>query len=449
MTAEPTVSNSSDANTPSGPPKSALLIVFVVVFIDLLGFGIVLPLLPRYADDYLTRVPNAVGGAIIGILYTSFSLMQLIFAPIWGRLSDRFGRRPILLIGLAGSVVFYTLFAFATDLSPAQAWLALSLILLSRVGAGISGATIGTAQAVIADCTPPEQRARGMALIGAAFGIGFTFGPLVAYAALTWYPDSRAGVGLVAAGLSLIALVLAVILLPETRQTDAPAGHRGRPGFRKLLSTLQTPTVGLLVAIATLGTFAFANFEATLALLTESFGYADADNFLVFAYVGFVLMMAQGVYRGLIRRSSEVTFVRLGVFLMFAGIVGLAVVAALTDGSLSNDTYLLGGFRVALTVAVCGFAFTTPSVQGLISRRSDPNRQGEVLGVNQAFNALARIGGPMVGLTLFPLENTAHVLPYVVAGSVLLFVLTLVPRVQHDPVAEPLKETNDAPSESG
>src|SRR5262249_49399059 len=152
---------------------------------DLLGFGIVLPLLPLYVFRLLTPLfpeePKKIG-AVLGVLMASFSFMQFLFAPIWGRISDRVGRRPILLVGLCGSVVFYALFAYASHVGFAGSpRLALVLILLSRVGAGIAGATISTAQAVIADSTPPEKRSHGMAMIGAAFGIGFTFGPLLCY----------------------------------------------------------------------------------------------------------------------------------------------------------------------------------------------------------------------------------------------------------------------------
>ena len=146
--------------------------------IDLLGFGVVLPLLPRYGERL------EAGPATVGMLMASFSAMQFLFTPVWGRLSDRVGRRPILILGLAGSVVFYALFGYASRI--ASLW----LMFVSRMGAGISGATIATAQAYIADSTPPERRGKGMALIGAAFGIGFTFGPLLGAAALRLDPGS-------------------------------------------------------------------------------------------------------------------------------------------------------------------------------------------------------------------------------------------------------------------
>ena len=140
--------------------KAARLLMFVIVFIDLLGFGIVLPLLPAYADKYLTPLmgeKNNLSGLVLGLLMSSFSMMQFLFAPAWGRLSDRIGRRPVLLVGLAGSVLAYALFGIASDLSSESAAIALALLFASRAGAGIAGATISTAQAVIADCTPPKN----------------------------------------------------------------------------------------------------------------------------------------------------------------------------------------------------------------------------------------------------------------------------------------------------
>src|SRR5262245_15196989 len=210
-------------------PRAALLTVFLVVFIDLLGFGIVLPLLPRYSEKLLepAGIERQLHGLVTGCLLAVFSLMQFIFAPIWGRISDRVGRRPILLMGLAGSVVFYSLFGYALSLPPqTEAPLALALLFVARTGAGIAGATISTAQAVIADCTSPQKRKHGMALIGAAFGIGFTFGPLLGAGSLRLFPHQHAVIGYTAAGLSLVALGLGLLLLPETRRPGGPVVER-------------------------------------------------------------------------------------------------------------------------------------------------------------------------------------------------------------------------------
>jgi MFS family permease len=406
-------------------PRGAKLTVFLVVFIDLLGFGIVLPLLPRYAKDLLEPLgaERQLQGFIIGALLSVFSLMQFIFAPIWGRISDRVGRRPILLLGLAGSVVFYALFGFASALGD-NAQLALILMFAARTGAGIAGATIATAQAVIADVTPMAKRAQGMALIGVAFGIGFTFGPLIAGFALWVLPDRPEFAGFFAALLSLIALVIGLAKMPETLTPGETSYRRGWIDFGGMRSTLATPSVGLLILVFFLVTFGFAKFEATLALLTKEFGYSDRGNFWVFAYVGFVLMLVQGgVYRRLKDRYHEVTLMRAGVGFMLAGLaIGLGGVAL---GPAGREVALF----VALACGVIGFAFLTPSAQALISKRSDPTRQGEILGVNQSFSALARILGPLTGNVLFA---TSLVLPYATSAVLLVLVLGLLTKVRKD-----------------
>jgi DHA1 family tetracycline resistance protein-like MFS transporter len=406
-------------------PRGAKLTVFLVVFIDLLGFGIVLPLLPRYAKDLLEPLDTErqLQGFIIGALLSVFSLMQFIFAPIWGRISDRVGRRPILLLGLAGSVVFYALFGFASALGD-NAQLALILMFAARTGAGIAGATIATAQAVIADVTPMAKRAQGMALIGVAFGIGFTFGPLIAGFALWVLPDRPEFAGFFAALLSLIALVIGLAKMPETLTPGETSYRRGWIDFGGMRSTLATPSVGLLILVFFLVTFGFAKFEATLALLTKEFGYSDRGNFWVFAYVGFVLMLVQGgVYRRLKDRYHEVTLMRAGVGFMLAGLaIGLGGVAL---GPAGREVALF----VALACGVIGFAFLTPSAQALISKRSDPTRQGEILGVNQSFSALARILGPLTGNVLFA---TSLVLPYATSAVLLVLVLGLLTKVRKD-----------------
>src|SRR4051812_4093095 len=225
----PTEQGANAPRSPDNAPratKGALLIVWLVVFIDLLGFGIVLPVMPRQAEPYLDQLglAPAARGAVIGVLFSVFSLMQFVFSPMWGRISDRIGRRPVLLISLLGSVVFYALYAFAVTRPTDEAALALVLMLLSRIGAGVAGASVGTAAAVIADCTPPDKRAKGMALIGIAFGAGFTLGPLIAYFGLELFEEAEWSVGALASGLSLVALVIAFLVFKETRDPNNKAG---------------------------------------------------------------------------------------------------------------------------------------------------------------------------------------------------------------------------------
>jgi MFS family permease len=458
-------------------PRRALFIVFLVVVIDLLGFGIVLPLLPLYASFLLTPLypgqPKVVGG-ILAVLMASFSFMQFVFAPIWGRISDRVGRRPILLLGLAGSVVFYGLFAYASHLGfTGHEQLAVVLILVSRIGAGIAGATISTAQAVVADCTSLKERSRGMALIGAAFGIGFTFGPLLCFA--SFFVESKAAPGAAAALLSLLALLLAIGLLPETLRSAAPVGRQspaGPPGagdtpqvgdggspvgrrhwlkFGVLIEVLRMPAIGALVVTFFLATVAFGSLESTLALVNQflltgggtvirmhEMTEAQLDEVfrkssLIFAYVGLTLMLVQGfVYRRFVGRVGELRFMRAGTLLMFVGLAAvIATLLAVARGVLGGPSATILVALVILAVLVTGFALMTPSVQALISKRADPARQGEILGANQSASALARILGPVIGSSLFFVEPT-HMLPYALGAALMAVVFGLTLRLRQD-----------------
>jgi MFS family permease len=425
-------SSEPGAGAPRAANHAALGIVWLVVFIDLLGFGIVLPVMPRQAEPYLDhlQLTAAARGAVIGVLFSVFSLMQFVFSPVWGRVSDRIGRRPVLLISLLGSVVFYALYGFAVTLPANQAELALGLMLLSRIGAGVAGASVGTAAAVIADCTPPDRRAKGMALIGIAFGAGFTLGPLIAYFGLELFQREAWGVGALASALSLVAFLIAVAVFKETRNPENKAG-KDFFSVARTVEVLKTPTVGVLVLTYFLAIFAFANFEATLALLTQAaFDMNDRDNFLVFAVVGAVLTFAGGAYRPLAKRGSEVRLLAFGVTCMIVGLGTLAVVAHLAlDPERRASVPLRALFYAATSVAVIGFAFVNPSVSALVSKNADPARQGEVLGVNQAFASLGRILGPFLGSVLFQ-AGASHTLPYLAAVLTLLVVVGLLPRIK-------------------
>jgi len=468
--------------------RTTLLIVFVVVFIDLLGFGIVLPLLPRYGLHFRASY------ATLGLLMASFSAMQFLFAPMWGSLSDRIGRRPVLLIGLIGSTISYFLFGIATALGRDGSLLGLGplpWLFITRIGAGIAGATIATAQAVIADSTGAEGRGKGMALIGAAFGIGFTFGPLIGafsasdapslalnddqYAAIQDWSNPEEAVsaeqlreelgdmedadsaaiaryltepkprgevrsalleppsavpGYVAAGLSFLAFLFALVKLPESRPASGSVRGSGRRGWLQLGSLfrhLKMPQFTAILLSVFITTFAFAQFESTLSLLTREFGYSDTRNFVFFAYIGFVLMIGQGVLvRRLLPRVGEHRMATAGVILMVAGFL----VIAATGMDLLPGAILW----VILPVITIGFSAVTPSLQSLLSQAAGDDEQGAVLGTGQSLSSLARILGPWVGIQLLDVSIAT---PYVLAAGLMILGGVQIARMKR-PQSQPL-----------
>jgi len=420
-----------EANAATGHNRHSLAIVFVTVFIDLLGFAIVLPLLPRYGEYFHAD------GALLGLLMASFSAMQFIFSPIWGRVSDHVGRRPILILGLAGSTASYAVFGFASSLEASSRMLGLApltWLFIARIGAGIAGATISTAQAYIADKTSPQERARGMALIGAAFGIGFTFGPLIGAACVSsdaTAPPSPAA-GYVASGLSGIALLWAIVLLPESLRADSTPSRGGWFLLSNLKAAIERPSIAMILTSMFFTTFAFAQFETTLALLTKALGLPDRSNFYVFAYIGAILTISQGaIVRRLVPRVGEFRMSLAGTCLMAVGLVGVAWAAH--QGSLPI-------LYSVIPICVLGFAAVTPSLQSLLSRRSDASEQGGILGVGQGIAAVARILGPLAGLSLFKYAQT---FPYWGGAVVMAFSVLLVSSLR---TAPPLEEPSLAQS---
>jgi MFS family permease len=412
--------------------RSPLVVVFLVVLIDLLGFGIVLPLLPRYGTHFKA------GALTLGLLMASFSAMQFLFAPLWGRLSDRIGRRPVLLVGLLGSTVFYFLFAQVTQWGNAGPILGLSplfWLFVTRIGAGISGATIATAQAYIADVTSPAERGKGMALIGAAFGVGFTFGPLLgaAFASSSSEAPPSAAPGYVASALSAMALIVGCLRLPESlRRGEEAVPVRRVWSWSLLQQALARPVLGSLLWAIFLTTFAFAQFESTLAMLTHHRGLSDRSNFFVFAYIGLILTLAQGgLVRALITRLGEFWLGLSGVAVM---VLGLALLA------FASPSATLTSLAMVLPVAVVGFAATTPSLQGLLSLSAGVDEQGEILGLGQSMSALARILGPAVA---FPLQSWSIPLPYWTGALLMLAAFGLMCTLPLRPVAVSGPEAGD------
>jgi MFS family permease len=440
------------------PKKGSLFVIFLTVFIDLLGFGMVLPLLPIYAQSFV----HDNYGLVIGGLMASFSAMQFLFAPFWGRLSDRIGRRPVLMVGLAGSVVFYTLFGLAT------VWENIVLLFIARIGAGIAGATIPTAQAYIADTTTLETRTKGMALIGMAFGLGFTLGPLLGLVAIKEKPPQAGlnnsaavapsdasksttaatppvqrpspGPGYVAAGLSGFALLLAVFLLPESLAPGSASAAKKLLDTRALADALSVPSIGALLSAYFICVFAFGNFETTLSMMINGevrgspFHFTYEEVFYTFAYIGLVLTVAQGlIVRRLSGKVHEGILAAVGGVLEIVGF-GLMMMAI--------DSGKVGQLRIALTVIVCGFAMMMPTLMSLVSRRSDPTKQGGILGLGQSIAALARIFGPLMGVPLLKLNIK---LPYEAGAGLMavgLAAIVFAARRGHDyGTARPAAET--------
>jgi DHA1 family tetracycline resistance protein-like MFS transporter len=345
---------------------SILRIVFLTVFIDLLGFGIVIPLLPLYAEKYH---PSPLA---FGLLMSSYSAMQFLFAPVLGRLSDRFGRRPVILFSLAGTVVGYLLFAFAHSLT---------LLFASRLLDGATGGNIGTAQAIIADSTTHEERARGMGLVGMAFALGFIFGPALGGFAVHF---GSAAPGLAAASLSFAAFVWAFFKLPETRPAGGPTERFSVFSIATLARAFRRPEIGALMLLSLVTTTAFATFESTFAQFVSlrlSAGPSTVAWFFVF--VGVCSAIVQGaLVRRLVRRFGEGRLVVLGAILLIAGFAGLRFADSVPR------------FLVLLATIALGIGITTPTLSSLVSRRSHAAEQGEILGAYQSMGSLGRVLGP-------------------------------------------------------
>jgi MFS transporter, DHA1 family, tetracycline resistance protein len=363
-----------DPATRKAPPhhmkKSSLAVLFVTVFVDLIGFGIVLPLLPFYAEHF------GANALLVGLLSTSFSLMQFLFAPVWGRLSDRVGRRPVILAGLLGSSISYLTFGLAQSLP---------ILFLSRILAGIAGANISTAQAYIADSTPPQRRAKGMGLIGAAYGLGFTVGPAIG-GLLSQY--GYATPAFFASALALANFGAAWWLLPESRNRLGQPHHPERGlNWQRFRAGLQHPELGIFLILFFISTFAFANLEATFALMTaRKFGFDARANGYLFAYIGVLITVVQGGLTGrLAKRFGERRLISVVPFCLIFGL-------GLLPYSPSLKPLLL-----VLIVLIVGHGATNPSISSLISQAASTEDQGGILGVAQSLASLARILGPIWG----------------------------------------------------
>ncbi|MDO8519831.1 MAG: MFS transporter [Deltaproteobacteria bacterium] len=351
-----------------------LLTIFLVVFIDLLGFGIIIPILPYYAVSF------DASPTVLGWLMMSYSAMQFLFSPFWGRLSDRIGRRPVLLICIAGIGASMFLLGMAQSL----VWL-----FAARILAGFFGANISAASAYIADITKPEERAKGMGLIGAAFGLGFLFGPAAGGLLSEWGYGTAA---YVAAGLSAINWIFAFFVLREPAVSrEIRAQHRTKLARVFIMQTLKTPKVGTAIFLFFLVTFGMAQIEMSFALFVlERFHLGAMEAGLILALMALVMALFQGTGIGkMARLMGEKKLILHGCFLMAVAVAA----AALVPG--------LGIFVFFVAVHALGYGMTTPSLSSLVSRNSSAEIQGGALGIYQSAGSLGRILGPLLGGVLF------------------------------------------------
>jgi MFS family permease len=376
----------------------ATRIIFLTIFVDLLGFGIIIPILAPISAQYCTEKWS---GPAAALLMASFSLLQMIFSPFWGRLSDKYGRRPILLLSLVGSTTSYFMFAFSGSYA---------LLLFSRIFAGVCGGNVTAAQAFVADVTDAKDRTAGMGLVGMAFGLGFALGPVLGGGA-TWltsqympHATAQFGAGMMAGAICLVNLLWAWARLPES----LPPEKRGKVHFtrfattREALAVLRHPAIGSLILFFFLSTFAFANVEVSFSLyarkimgpgIVEPFRVAveSAEGLKIitrhiyhyFLFIGLVMAFVQGyLLRRLVKFVPETILIITGTAILAVGLVWMPLV---------KHEYVM---LLPLTLLSLGNGLSAPSILSLISRNASSTNQGNVFGTSQAVSSLARIVGP-------------------------------------------------------
>jgi multidrug resistance protein len=359
---------SVETNSGSTVARAGVAVLLFTVFLDLVGFGMVIPILPLYAESMHASDVET------GFLLAIYSLVQLFFSPMWGRLSDRIGRRPVLLVSILGSSVSQLGFAFA----PTFSWL-----VVARAFAGACGANVTAAQAYIADITDGSSRAAGMGMLGAALGLGFIFGP-IAGGLLSQVSPSMPF--LVAGCLAAVNFVLAAFTLREPRPVAERTASRALT-WTGVMRAVSSPRLLLLVLLFFVVTFGFANLESTFALFLERrHGFGRRETSFLFAFIGVIMIIVQGLFvRRLARRIGERRLVIAGTLLMGIGFF------------LQAWSYSLPVLLLAVAVISTGNGLNTPALSSLVSRAASGADQGSILGVNQAAGALARIIGPLAG----------------------------------------------------
>ena len=381
--------------------KKPIIIIFITIFIDMLGFGIIIPILPIFSKEL------GAANYQVGLIAMSFPIMNFLFAPFWGSLSDRFGRRPIILVSVLITGLAYLLFSQTVNL-----W----LLLLSRILSGIGSANLSVAQAYIADITPPQERAKSMGLIGAAFGLGFIIGPTVGgYMKSISSTGQVDWVGYLAAGLCLINLVMAYFLLPESlkeKQKNVRFNFRVISG---IVAELRKPTIRELLLINFIFITAFMIMQISVTLFwKEKIGLNEVEMGNMFAFIGLATVIVQGGLVGrMVKKFGETKLLTYGTYLF---IVSLIMIPWVTPQNFLPIE--LTAFALMALANGC----LTPSITSLLSKSADPKDVGQVLGVNQSFGSMARAAG--MGLSGFIYGIEFH-LPFLTGAVMMLLCIWL------------------------
>jgi DHA1 family tetracycline resistance protein-like MFS transporter len=393
------------------PPKGALLAIFLIVLSDLMGFGLIIPSLPFYARQFHASDLQ------VGLIFSIYSLCQLVAAPILGLTSDRVGRRPVLIFSQCGSVIGYLVLALATSRQWLNPLTGLLLVYASRTIDGISGGNISTAQAYVSDVTPPEGRARGMGMLGAAFGIGFSIGPAMGGILAHFHPSLPA---LGAAIFSFFAAVQSIVRLKE----PARHSHEGEEEAMLFLHParfkpiLQNRTLVQLLGISFLSMTAFVMMESVFAIfLNDRFGFRELAVGGFFAMAGVVIIIVQGGLMGRLTKAfGEWALVIVGPMLVMTAMSILFVVAW---------NWRIGlqlGVAMIICAGLCnatGRSVQTPALSSLVSKSADPRQQGAVFGLFHMLGSLARVLGPLIATGGYSRHTTA---PFWMAGSLMAVV---------------------------
>ncbi|MFG0243421.1 MAG: MFS transporter [Phycisphaerales bacterium JB054] len=383
-------------------PKGAGPLIFLIVFLDLLGVGLIVPLGPYIVERFSST------GMAVAILTLSYSAAQFLATPCLGAISDRVGRRPVLLLSVLGSAVGYVVFALAGSLP---------VLYLSRVLAGATGGNISTAQAYLADITPPKDRAKAYGIVGAAFGLGFTLGPAIS--------SMLAEFGLMtpvwaAAGLSFVTAGLVAMFLPETLPVEARAEERLRlrqfNPFGMILETLKIPLVPAMLAAIFALAFAHAELRMGLGvLLRDKFDYTEIDNARVFTFIGLVAVVVQG---GVVRKVSPWLGDRRVVLIgLPIAALGYALIPVVPSAH-------WGGLLIALGLLGLGGGVAGPSITGMLSRLAPKSEEGKVMGASQSISALALVFGPLAAGRLY--DGVGQGWPFWTAAGVVVLALLIV-----------------------